>query len=364
MNKIKSYDKNNKWNSISELRIRLRRNSINEKNKEMIMFANGRNMATIDVYIQLKNAQDNVIKDISEELLDDLTESIFLIDYNTGEKLIRNAQEKSDFKWSYRNMPNEFTATPSIIVPNPLTLIERDSVNLINKSKGLKIFTFYVYCSAKEVNQVKQIGALVHAPDGKHSTAYGEIYDDHVQLKAIGEVIYTKDSLEIERKFIVNNLGDQSIRKKLGGNWLQYNTYVSLKVKDNYGKRYITKLQSDDIPDCGAYQLYHHDYGYDGYYIHFLWPLGKKKWISVGNTKWMELSINFELGIMIRQKPNAICFTVLYVSSSFFPKLQDRWKDIEIFIYDQYGNRGKFLLKHNNKNETEKEKIHIEDVKE
>ncbi|MDC9588810.1 hypothetical protein PSI23_05625 [Xenorhabdus sp. XENO-10] len=358
MSDIRFYDKNNKWHGISQLKIKLRRNSLNN---EILIFANGRNMAVVDVYFQLKNAQGNIITDISEELLDDLTENVFLIDYNTGEKLIRNAQEKSDFKWSYRNMPNEFTATPSFTVPNPSTLIEASSVNPI---QGLKRFTFYVYCSANEVNQVKQIGALVQAPDRKYSTAYGESYNDCVQLKAICEIIYTKSSLEIERKLIFNNLGDQSIRKKLGGNWLQYNTYVSLNVKDNYGKRYVAKLQSDDMPDVGAYQLYHNDFGYNSYYIHFLWPLGEKKWISVGNTTWIELPINFELGIMIRQKPNAICFTVLYVSSSSFPKLQDTWGDIEIFIYDQYGNRGRFLLRHNNKNEIEKGNIHIEDIKE
>ncbi|MDC9595318.1 hypothetical protein [Xenorhabdus anantnagensis] len=358
MNNIQFHDKNNNWNSISDLKIRLRRNSINN---EISIFANGRNMATVDVYFRLKNTQDNIILDISEELLDDLTENIFLIDYNTGEKLIRNAEEKSDFKWSYRNIPNEFTAIPSFTVPNPSMLTEMSSVNPI---QGLKRFTFYVYCSAKEVNQVKQIGALVQAPDRKHSTAYGDIGNDCVQLKAIDEITYTASSLEIERKFIFSNLGDWLIRKKLGGNWLQYNTYVSLKVKDNYGKRYIAKLQSDDMPDVGAYQLYHNDIGHDGYYIHFLWPLGEKKWISIGNTKWIELPINFELGIMIRQKPNAICFSVLYVSSSSFPYLQDTWKDIEIFIYDQYGNRGRFLLKHNNKNEVEKGKTHIEDVNE
>ncbi|AOM40765.1 hypothetical protein [Xenorhabdus hominickii] len=335
MNNIKKYESLS-WTGLSKLKIKLRQAGNNAE-----IFANGRNRIIVDIRIQptdINGKSVSVPRDI-------LLQNTWLIDYNSGDKLTKKANENQNFEWAYTEEPNEFITTPGI----------SSSVQTQAEVAGgstEEIVTFYVYCSPSEVTQVKQIAVLVQTPDKEYSTMYGEPFDSYVQLKAIGEIAYKYPHIKKEQGHIMNQ---NSITYHNNSSWEQANIYLSLDINDLYGKRVIKKLETEGGVVDNVHQLYHDDNGYRYYFAHFLWSLGKETAISIGNTEWFGLPITFPIDIKIRQKVGSLCFSILTVGDPSFPHLQDTWYRAFYFtLYDQYGNKGRFGLIPNNDNNTKK----------
>ncbi|WP_446471240.1 hypothetical protein [Xenorhabdus stockiae] len=344
---FKDDDKYSSWNGISDLKIGFRQLSNSEN-----IFSNGRHRILIDVHITPKDKNDMNIS-ISNKIL---SKNTWLIDYNTGEKLSFDVSENDDFTWGYTDEPNEFTA---IIIPSSVSLMNsrEQASNSIKKSNFINTLTYYVYCAPTESNHIKQIGVLVQAPDGEHSISYGGDFDGvsaFLQLTAISEVFYDMSHIKMDSKIITTHYGEPG--------WIQENTYVSISPNDQYGKRHIMKLEYDGGKIDSIHQLYSEDEYHTVYYAHFLWSLGKEKTVSIGNAIWFNLPVNFPIDITVRQKVGFLCFTVILINDPTFPEVKDYWyPEFYITIYDQYGNKGRFLIAPNNKNDEEKEKIHLVD---
>ncbi|MDC9604674.1 hypothetical protein [Xenorhabdus griffiniae] len=84
MNNFKDNDQ--LWNGVTELKILLPQS----KGNEAYIFANGKNRVAVDVYIQGADSKNNQVVVPSDILF----QHTWLIDYNTGEKLTRQAQKK------------------------------------------------------------------------------------------------------------------------------------------------------------------------------------------------------------------------------------------------------------------------------
>ncbi|MDC9604673.1 hypothetical protein [Xenorhabdus griffiniae] len=219
----------------------------------------------------------------------------------------------------------------------------------------------YIYCSPAAVREIKKIAVLVEAPDKKnYSSGYGKPFDEFIMLTAHEEIYYKLPHLKQEQGDFASQY---SIPGHENASWEQTNIYVTLEINDIYGKRRITKLQQSGALLNAVHQLYHDDNGYRYYYAHFLWSLGEKTTVSIGNTEWFELPITFPIDIEIRQKDGALCFTVMVVGDPTFPKKQDEWYiKFYIDIYDQYGNKGTFAIVPNNDSNAQKEDIHFIEI--
>ncbi|MBC8946476.1 MULTISPECIES: hypothetical protein [Xenorhabdus] len=339
MDNIKNINQSSDWHGLNDLKIKLC--YIKEGNNANI-FANSRNMVAVIIQVQPTDISGNTIS-ISSKLI---SEHIYLVDYNTEEKLIYNAQEDDNFTWSYTNEPNEFTA-----------ISENSScIKQYQHDKSENNVILYIYCSPKVENQAKQIAVSVNAPKGKYSTAHQEKEGAFIQLTPNNEIYYHMSDLEINEELIAthNEREDYFF-------WNQFNTYVSLKPKDQCGERNIIKLKNVGGALDSVHQLYHINVGYFRYYAHFLWSLGEHTTVSVGNTKWFNLDIPHPIDIEIRQKANALCFTVIFMGFDSIGKTQDTWYNMYISIYDQFGNNGMFDVVPRNDNDHEKIKIHLRD---
>lgn len=331
------------WSGVTELRILLPQSKGNETH----IFANGRNRVAVDVYIQGTDSKNNQVLVPSDILF----QHTWLIDYNTGEKLTRQAEE-DNFTWSYTDEANEFAMTPNV----------SSFTNEVHHGNlKLSWVRLYIYCSPAAVRESKKIAVLVEAPDKEnYSSGYGKPFDEFIMLTANEEIHYKLPHIKQERGSFVSQ---HSIPGHENASWEQTNIYVSLEIDDIYGKRRITKLEHSGAPLSDVHQLYHDDNGYRYYYAHFLWPLGEKTTVSIGNTQWFELPITFPIDIEIRQEDGSICFTIMVVGDPTFPKEQDEWyADFIITLYDQYGNKGKFFLIPNNYDNTRKQSIYFAEV--
>ncbi|PHM74163.1 hypothetical protein [Xenorhabdus kozodoii] len=355
MNKIKENKQPLPWHGVSKLEIKLRQISHGAN-----IFANGRHRVVVDVYIQGTDAKGDKIL-VPRDVLFLHT---VLIDYNTGEPLTWQAGINDDFTWSYTDEPNEFTIKQELSSTNN-NVEEYDSYNL-------SMVSFYIYCSPETANGFKQVAALVTAPDGnEYSSAYGKDYDSFIQLNSISEINYKYEELGIEKdsRPIAEHIAVTHNGSDIG--WEQYNTYVTLKpnyLYDKDGKRYILKYDcffrqtNEPAPVDTVHQLLHDAYSsiyLTFYYAHFLWSMGEKKTVSVGQTNWFGLHIDQDIHIEIRQKSNAICFTVISTSHYHHPIVQEDLLDLYIILYDQYGNTGAFSIESNYKNDFEKYEIHL-----
>ncbi|PHM66025.1 hypothetical protein Xsto_01531 [Xenorhabdus stockiae] len=331
--------KNFHWHGVNDINIRI--NHINKSNTASI-FANKRNMISVTIKIQPTDIYGKTILIPSSLLL----KHIYLIDHHTEEKITYKAAGNDPFTWSYTDDPNEFTAIPgssSYIVLKP----DKKSDNSV---------IFYVYCSPSAINQVKKIAVLVKTPRYEYTTAHQEKKDAFIQLTSLNEIYYHLSDLESNEVLITTHSEwDDTFF------WNQFNTYVSLKQKDKYGKRNIIKLENFGGMLDSVHQLYHLDTGYSRYYSHFLWSLGEYTTVSVGNTKWFDLNITHPIDIEIRQIANALCFTVIFMGFDSIGKSQDTWYDMYIKIYDQFGNNGTFDIVPRNDNHQEKLKVHLAD---
>ncbi|MBE8598070.1 hypothetical protein [Xenorhabdus sp. BG5] len=358
MNNIKDDDQpictddDQSWYEVSELKIKLP-----QGNRDAEIFANGRNRVAIDIYIQATNCKNNTILVSSNQLL----QHVWLVDYDTQEPLAWNAQEKDDFTWAYIDKPNEFTRTPRV-----------SSLNNNEDDTKLSRITYYVYCSPKAASQIKQLAVLVTTPAGKtYSTAFGaeSSFDAFVQLLAIHETRYKVSDIDMVAKDVKEYDDDGPPY----AHWFQYNTYVKLKRDD----RYIVSLSwsrdnsltGNNIPFNCMHQRYHEtgyhqDWNNGYYYVHFIWSLGEETYVSIGNTTWWDLPINFNVDIKIRQEGSeVVCFTVMYALIWIDSMLHDTWfDDFTIYIHDQYGNLGEFLAQPRNDNDEEKRKVHLIDT--
>ncbi|CAM3991614.1 hypothetical protein [Xenorhabdus thuongxuanensis] len=349
------------WHGVIELKIKLPQIS-----REARIFANGKNRVAIDIYIQATNCNNKTIL-VPRDLL---LQHVWLVDYDTQEKLLWNAREGDNFTWSYIDIPNEFTNTPKI--PSLINKEENNGDNNINLSR----ITYYVYCSPAAVDKTKQIAVLVTTQTGKTATtAFGvsATFDSFVQLTSMPEMHYKLSDIHWHTKTIQTKYADIEGHHMVS--WNQDNTYVKL----NRGDRYIVALSwsgnnpltGDNIPSNCIHQRYHADFDDvlpdSGYYcVHFIWALGGKTNVAIGNTTWWEVPVKYEINIDIRQEGDkAICFTVMKVWVERHPMLHDTWfGDFTVYFYDQYGNKGIFGIVPNNNNDEEKNKDHFIDVEE
>ncbi|MBD2810752.1 hypothetical protein ID853_07630 [Xenorhabdus sp. Vera] len=332
------------WYSAKYLKIKLPQLS-----NQSYIFANRRNRIAVNVYFDPYDYYGNKV----DVPINTLIKKTFLVDYNTGEKIPIEVEEGTNFKWAYSHKPNEFTAVPRV----SSSIVE--SQEKYSKAR----ITFYVYCSSSEVYQVKQIAVLVEAPDGNHSTVFGEDGDDFVQLTGINEVFYKLPNINKKQELAASQY---SIPGHLDSSWEQINIYISLDIKDSSERLIITKLEiggDEGVSTGQVHQLYHEDNGYRYYYAHFLWPLDEETMESIGNRKWFDLPITFPVDIKVKQQYGFLCFSILVVGDPSFPHIQDVWyKQFYIIIYDQYGNKGKYwLMPNNDSNANKSDVFFIED---
>ncbi|PHM36012.1 hypothetical protein [Xenorhabdus innexi] len=338
MDNIKKIYQPSDWHGLNNIKIELFH--MKEGNSTNI-FANSRNRVAVIIQVQPTDHSGNPIS-ISREFI---SEHIYLVDYNTEEKLIYNAQEDDNFTWSYTNEPNEFTVVS-----------ENSSGIKQQHDKTENSVIFYVYCSPRAKNKIKQIAVSVKTPKGKYTTAHQEKEGAFIQLTPNNEIHYHMSDLDINEVLVATHQEwDDTFF------WNQLNTYVSLKPNDQHGKLDIIKLENFGGPLDSVHQLYHISPGYFRYYAHFLWSLGEYTTVSVGNTKWFNLDIKHPIDIEIRQIANALCFTVIFMGFDSIGKTHDTWYNMYISIYDQFGNNGVFDVVPNNDNHQEKLKVHLED---
>ncbi|CDG17116.1 hypothetical protein [Xenorhabdus doucetiae] len=373
------------WYRVSQLKIKLR-----QLNIEADIFANGRNRVIVDVYIQCADSYNNKVVVPSDILL----QHTWLIDYDTGEKLTWRAKEDDNFTWAYTDEPNEFTATPVTLKTPSFTNYEEHHDGPI-----LSRVTFYIYCSPIAVNQIKQVAALVVTPGNTvHSSAYGKEFDACIQLNSKAEIYYRSANLDIESELVTKREANE-------GNdwfgWTQYNKYVRLNPSDHYGRRKVAKLVVEDPTKFGkewggagflgidhgyGHQIYCADengvcnrylytYSSTTYYVHYLWTLEGPRKAILDRYSWSIsggvgpdvncLMIDRTINIDVRQRPDALCFTIMAVVIRPQKTMtHNEWaKNFYITIYDQYGNAGTFLIDpiHGISIE-EKTNIHLEDA--
>ncbi|MBD2782629.1 hypothetical protein [Xenorhabdus szentirmaii] len=338
------------WSGISELEITLR--SVTDSS---LIFANGRNMITVDVFLTATETEHG---DVIELPYDVILKNTYLIDFSSGEKLNKGAYSGGVFGWAYTNESNGFTGVPILKTSIVKTSIDQAAVSEDNIG-GKQRISFYIYCSESEQNKIKNIAVMITAPDMTFSTAHGHQKDSFIQLKALREIKYKYSNAKTKSKFV--NI-TETLPKNVSV--AQKNVYFSLKSDVIYGKCLITKMEADFHSLIGkAHQCYHSDDGYSTYYTHFLWDVGKEKEVSIGERKWIELPINFPLNIRINQHFGELCFSILMVTDYTFPKLQDKWYDAFIFtVYDQFGNKGIYGLIPDNTNDESKQEVYFAEV--
>ncbi|MDX7988290.1 hypothetical protein FE392_13265 [Xenorhabdus sp. 12] len=332
------------WVGMSTLEIKLRTMA-----DSSLIFANGMNMIAVDVFLEPTDKDGNAIKLPYDVILN----NTYLLDYSSEEKLNKGIYSGGGFGWAYTNKPNDFTGVPIIKESTLKTSVVQSSDFEDNTDDNKQRITFYIYCSESEQNTIKNIAVMITAPGAVYSTAHGCEMDSHVQLKTLDKIEY-KFSDAKTKKEAVNIKGDFPANVSV----YQNNVYFSLNSNVIYGKCLITKLEADLPGLIGkAHQCYHSNDGHPTYFAHFLWDVGKEREVSIGESKWISLPVNFPLNIRINQHFGELCFSILTVTDYDFPKLQDKWYDAFIFtVYDQFGNKGVYgLIPNNNDDETKQE---------
>ncbi|PHM39411.1 hypothetical protein Xmau_02753 [Xenorhabdus mauleonii] len=337
------------WYGISELEIKLR-----SETDGSLIFANGRNMITVDVFFKATKTEGG---DVIELPYDVILNNTYLIDFNSGEKLNKGVYSGGEFGWAYTNEPNEFTGVPIVKTSTLKTFVDQP-VAFEGDSGGMQRISFYIYCSESEQNKIKNIAVMVIAPDMIFSTAHGQQKDSFIQLKSLEEIKYKFADAKTKSEAVnINGTLPDNVSV-----W-QKNVYFTLESNVIYGKCLITKLETDFYDLIGkAHQCYHSN-EYTTYYAHFLWDVGKESEVSIGESKWISLPINFPLKIKINQHFGELCFSILTVMDYNFPKLQDQWYDAFIFtVYDQFGNKGIYGLIPDNTNDESKQEVYFAEV--
>ncbi|MDX7997723.1 hypothetical protein FE394_00550 [Xenorhabdus sp. Reich] len=336
------------WVGVSDFGI-----EIKGMNGSAHLFANARNMVAVNVYIKPIDLNGKAISISNSNIL----KHVSLIDYDTGEEILMDQQTwKYDVpRWSYTTTPNEFTELPDIYHSSTKKLTAEFNAELATTN----MVTFYVYCFQTEAIK---IGVFIKTPSGhEYTTRDNESkqsgFNSYIQLIGVPKIIYSTNNLEI--KSYPSNQDDDNDDEH---SWEYHNIYISCKESLLHGKRRIIKSEAHKIEkpidakpgrkydfEFDSPYSYYRGYEYSpnsgsDFILHYLWNLSPVRDVQLGDHIGLpDFKLHIDITATINEVPGALCITVLYLSN-IIGDLGPYIGVSPISIYDQYGNRGSFVI--------------------